>query len=375
MSRRHLLVAALVGVVASVHSGEAAANWVGITDPNTGPICDVPNQSYKHYSPMPMKRNGDTMSSYSTATTAYYKAISEWGGVPLTSSMVYDNGVTFGDPVDYTDNINHVTRDSFTYDYGSAHVRGIKLLGNCMIVNVDIKISEWVSFPYPDEAQGESKKQDFEYARGYTTMLHEFGHAMGFNHTTGSTFSIMNVTPPGIQPLLGTEMSLLGGRPTRVNMMPIDVAGMRALYSSGAGTSYDVAATAQGVSGYAIARLYDPDAPAQSLCRGATFTVGKAAANRGNSMVGASQQLYLSASLNHHTHSPAHQVWASSPHPFLPPHSVSAGQVTATVPCGISTGTYHVYHGVDYTQSFAEAVEDNNIVRTGKRIIVQDCGC
>ncbi len=88
-----------------------------------------------------------------------------------------------------------------------------------------------------------------------------------------------------------------------------------------------------------------------------------------------SQQLYLSASLNHHTHSPAYQAWASSPHPFLPPHWVFTSEVTATVPCGIPTGTYHVYHGVDYTQSWAEAVEDNNIVRTGRRITVLNCGC
>jgi hypothetical protein len=39
------------------------------------------------------------------------------------------------------------------------------------------------------------------------------------------------------------------------------------------------------------------------------------------------------------------------------------------------TGTYHVYHGVDYTQTIAEAVEDNNIVRTGRRITVLNCGC
>ena len=218
------------------------------------------------------------------------------------------------------DGISQVMRGSAGGAYGITYLTGQEM--GCFITEADVIISSEIVWETPDEQYANPRSSNpggyYDLRRGYTTMVHEFGHVVGLYEANSYDFAVMqNFMSQDVQqtrkPLIGFTTDGLG-RPFKIHVMPDDAKGYRFLYPR-SGEARNVAASSARMNpdngGYGVVSNQEPWDQA-TACRGAQVTTNKTLVNLGNVSQTIRDRLYISSSSTFHTQTGGVAVWQSS---------------------------------------------------------------
>ncbi len=219
--------------------------------------------------------------------------------------------------------------------------------GDMEWVEADVMIASDLDF-------GKVVENTLHLKSGRETFLHEFGHALGLDHSLG--FDIMRPGPP---------LPLVGGPGETVDVLPDDAQGGRFLYPTFF-PEVNLFASAQRLKG---SILLNNDGTVTKCASGGTLTVNSTVGNNGTVDVTQTERWWVSTS--DHAHNGGIQIGQASNTTF-PANKVKTKSVTLTLPA-LAVGTYFLYHGVDVLHQVEESREDDNAVREALVIKVNAC--
>jgi hypothetical protein len=196
---------------------------------------------------------------------------------------------------------------------------------------------------------------------GRVIMMHEFGHAVGLAHVS-SNFAVMR--PNGQRPFLGGPTGT-----ERADPFPDDAAGLRFVYPTGNPETNILVASNRLTPDNKVTQ--ENTVPLVFLCPGAPLEFWVSIGNNGTTSVTHNQRYFLSAGLNDHglTGYPI-AGWYGATHG---PNNAYMGLKSFPLPSNIPSGTYWLYHQVDWGNGVSESVEFDNVTRINKQVVVLNC--
>jgi hypothetical protein len=192
---------------------------------------------------------------------------------------------------------------------------------------------------------------------GRLAFLHEYGHAHGLAHA--QKFNIMRTALP---------LPLVGGPGETVDVLPDDANVGRFLYPNGNDEVNLFASADRRTSGDQIV-LNNTGTLTVCAKGGANVTLTSTVGNNGTVNIQQTERWWVS--LSDQAHSGGIQIFQWNGSTFNA-GGVNTRQVSFKMPA-LAPGTYFLFHGVDVLHQVTESREDDNNVREGMKIQVNNC--
>lgn len=192
-------------------------------------------------------------------------------------------------------------------------------------------------------------------------MAHELGHAHGLGH-----YDWLNLMHDGST--MGNRFGRFGGDGDRIDVWPDDAQGLRVLYPAG-GSETNIFATSQRAASNGYTTNNDGNITGSGTiakCPGSSFTLTFTIGNNGTTQVSFAERYYLATSS---------VQWSGGGTTLATYNGVFNANAlisfnhTFAMP-NLPTGTYYVYHHVDYNGQVSESREDDNVARHPTRVEV-----
>jgi len=245
--------------------------------------------------------------------------------------------------------------DGCTFSWESMH-----------IVEADVMVADDMLFTNPDESQFLTTSKGTRM--GQIVMLHEFGHAVGLEHTT--RFAVMRDGAAARVPFVGsTDQS--GG--FRNYLVGDDVFGIGRLY--GFSSTYRNLFVSSQLLRNGVIRNNDMDptngdqvySGVQSRCPGQPLSLYVSAGNLGNSTETAELRVYANDGTANYFGGTTLGLFTAT----IPAHGTVQAPVTVTIPGAIPRNTVlSIYVEIDSANQISERREYDNFARSALRVSV-----
>lgn len=304
--------------------------------------------------PFAMVQNTFSIPVGSSREASFINAIGRWNGVQGMMDMTSKSGaVTIGNVIFNDDGQNDVATTNRVNIGGN---NGLTLLIHnlCFLssswVEADVLVANDLTFGHVDEAL-------LTTTSGRSTFLHEFGHAHGLAHAQ----NFNNMRTPQPRPVVG-------GAGETVDVLPDDAQAGRFLYPSGKNEVNLFASAFRQTAGNSIV-LNNTGTLVVCAKGGNTITLFSTVGNNGT--VNLTQAEHWWISTNSQAHSGGTTIGKVSSTLF-PANQVKTRQVSMKLPA-LPAGTFFVFHGVDLFPPGNESRDDDNAVREGVLLQVNNC--
>jgi len=281
-------------------------------------------------------------------------AIGRWNGVQGMVNMVSKAPfITIGSDLSIGDGQNDVATT------GRAKLGGNSGL-TFLIHNLCVLSSSWVEADVAvanDLTFGRVAEDSLTTTSGRSTFLHELGHAHGLGHAQG--FNNMRASQP---------RPLVGGPNETIDVLPDDARAGRFLYPTGNG-EVNLFASAQRRTSNDKIVLNNSGTITVCAKGGDTITLFSTVGNNGTITATQTERWWVSTSDQAHNGGTTIFQWNGS---TFPANIVVTRQVTFKLPA-LPVGTFFVFHGVDVLHEVQESREDDNNVREGVLLQVDNC--
>jgi hypothetical protein len=304
--------------------------------------------------PFAMVQNKFSIPTGSLAEVSLNNAIARWDAVQGMFDMVSKSStVTTGNSITNGDGQNDTALTNRANIGGN---NGLTLLIHnlCFLssswTEADVLVANDLGFGHVDEAQ-------LTVTSGRSTFMHEFGHAHGLAHS--QNFNDMRTPQP---------RAVVGGANETVEVLPDDAQAGRFLYPSGNSQVNLFASAFRQASGNKIV-LGNTGTVTVCSSGGNTITLNSTVGNNGTVNVQQTERWWVSTNSQAHSGGTLIGTWTGST--FIA-NKVNTRQVTLKLPA-LPVGTFFVFHGVDMLQQVNETREDDNAVREGVVLQVNNC--
>jgi hypothetical protein len=304
--------------------------------------------------PFEVTQNTFSIPNGSTRESDLENAVGRWNGVQGMANMVSMSLFsTSGNVIENGDGQNDVAVTT-PATIGGAAGRTLMIHSLCVFSSswseADVLIASNDTFGKVGETSlpGNSARLAF---------LHEFGHAHGLAHA--QKFNIMRKALP---------LPLVGGPGETVDVLPDDANVGRFLYPNG---NKEVNLFASADRRTANDKIVLNNTGTLTVCAkgGANVTLTSTVGNNGTVNIQQTERWWVNPSDQGHSDGIQISEWSGST--FIA-GSVNTRQVSFKMPA-LPPGTYFLFHGVDMLNEVTESRENDNNVREGMKIQVNNC--
>jgi hypothetical protein len=304
--------------------------------------------------PFAMVQNKFSIPAGSLQEASLDNAITRWRGIQGMTDMVSkSSAVTTGNTITSNDGQNDTATTNRAVIGGN---NGLTLMIHnlCFLssswIEADVLVANDLTFGHVDEAL-------LTGTSGRSTFMHEFGHAHGLAHAQ----NFNNMRTPQPRPMVG-------GAGETIDALPDDAQAGRFLYPTGNSQVNLFASAFRQASGNKIV-LGNTGTLVVCAKGGQSITLSSTVGNNGTANVTQTERWWISTNSQAHSGGTTIGTWTGST--FIA-NKVNTRQVTLKLPA-LPVGTFFVFHGVDMLQQVNETREDDNAVREGVVLQVNNC--
>ncbi|MFY9823542.1 MAG: hypothetical protein WAM82_19325 [Thermoanaerobaculia bacterium] len=304
--------------------------------------------------PFAMVQNKFSIPTGSQAEVSLDNAINRWRGIVGMFDMVSKSPfITNGNTITNGDGQNDTALTNRA-NIGGNNGLTLMIHNLCVLssswIEADVLVANDLGFGHVDEAL-------LTGTSGRSTFMHEFGHAHGLAHSQ----NFNNMRTPQPRPVVG-------GANETVDAMPDDAQAGRFLYPTG-NSQVNLFATAfRQTAGNQIV-LNNTGTIVVCAKGGNMITLTSTVGNNGTVNVTQTERWWISSNSQAHNGGTTIGQWNGS---TFNANGVLTRQVTFKLPA-LPVGTFFVFHGVDVLGQVNESREDDNAVREGVLLQVNNC--